>query len=160
MNSLHFIRATARGADGEQPAAARWRHPAWWRGKLPLCFGGMVNRKTDIVSSWLYKNYIKTLDRCEKRVETQGISFCQKQFPVNPCAWCLGRSSLEAVGAFAWISVGFGGSWWLKNQMRTRIPSSEQRFRSELGPALGICELSCDSALEVGSAASFLGWII
>ena len=38
----------------------------------------MVNRKTDIVSSWLYKNYIKTLDRCEKRVEAQGISFCQR----------------------------------------------------------------------------------
>lgn len=122
MNSLHFIRATARGADGEQPAAGRWRHPAWWRGKLPLCFGGMVNRKTDIVSSWLYKNYIKTLDRCEKRVETQGISFCQKQFPVKPCAWCLGRSSLEAAGAFPWISVGFGGSWWLKTKWELVSP--------------------------------------
>lgn len=48
----------------------------------------------------------------------------------------------------------------IKNQTRTRIPSSEHRFRPELGPALGMLELSSDSALEVGSAASFSGWVI
>jgi len=73
------VRATAGGADGEQPAAARTEHPARRRGKLPLGFGGTVNRKMDTFSSWFYRNYIKILDRCEeKRVEAQGISFCQR----------------------------------------------------------------------------------
>lgn len=77
MNSLHFIRAAAGGADGEQAAAAGMVHPARLRGKLPLGFGGTVNWETDVFSPWFYKNYIKTLDRCEKRVEAQGVSFCQ-----------------------------------------------------------------------------------
>lgn len=49
----------------------------WWRGKLLHCLGAAVNRR-DVVSYWFYKNYIKTLDRCEKRMEAQGISFCQR----------------------------------------------------------------------------------
>lgn len=36
--------------------------------------------------------------------------------PVKSHAWCLGQSSLESVGAFPWISVGFGGSQWLKTK--------------------------------------------
>ena len=48
----------------------------------------------------------------------------------------------------------------IENQTRTPIPSSEQRFRPELGPALGMSEPSGGSALELASAGSVLGWEI
>lgn len=52
------------------------KDPAWWRGQLLHCFGGTVNRM-DVVSYWFIK--IKTFDRCEERMEAQGISFCRRK---------------------------------------------------------------------------------
>lgn len=116
--------------------------PACWRGKLLLCFGGTVNRM-DVVSYWFVGITLKLLTDVRKGWKPKESPFAKETIPGQ--ALCLVSGS-----ELTWVSVSFSldfsGLW--------RKPLIRNQTRTELGPALGMFELSGGSGLEAGNTTS------